>query len=119
MRTTRQILGGFLKRSIMTGTASDERTALDPILAWPLAAHAGDERRVPRDRNVVSGMVGGRDEAGVESMEALVAGHGLLVTPFNITPRSRSFAAYSLLDATRLGSASQFGKIATFALPVQ
>ena len=40
MRTPRQILGGFLRRSIMTGAASDERTALDPILAAPLAAHA-------------------------------------------------------------------------------
>ncbi len=38
--TARQILGSFLRRSIMTRATSDERTALDPILAWPLAAHA-------------------------------------------------------------------------------
>jgi hypothetical protein len=63
----------------MTCAASDERTALDPILARPLAAHAGDERRVAGDDDVVAGTVGSWHESGVEPVETFIDFHGVLL----------------------------------------
>jgi hypothetical protein len=75
-----EILGSILRRSVVTGAATDERAALDSILAWVLAADARDEGRVAIDDDVVADPVSRRDEGGVEAVETLVGGDGKVVT---------------------------------------
>jgi hypothetical protein len=70
------ILGSFFGCRLTAATAADKRTHVNSVLARPLPAYAGDERRIAGNCDAVSSWVGSWDEAVVKSVWGLAERHG-------------------------------------------
>ena len=71
VRTLAHILGGFLGCSAMAATAADKGAHVNQVFTRFLSAHAGDQRRIPRNCDVVTSRVSSRDKAGIKSVWGL------------------------------------------------